>query len=218
MYFEILSNFNNQLKVRTDKSDSQKENWLSNDSIDKISNELKSKVVKKVRNKEDYMNFLNYMVLSLYTMHVPRRNIDYSLMKLSNNMSDDKFNYLDMDKKQFIFNNYKTNGTYNSVVMKIEDELMKAISLYISNHPEKSKLKNKTYNIHFLKTFYNEDIIKSQDMTRILNKIFGKSVGSSMLRNLYLSNKYSGMVEDLKNDTKNMGTSLGVALSTYIKQ
>jgi hypothetical protein len=45
MYFEILSNFNNQLKVRTDKSDSQKENWLSNDNINKISNELKSKVV-----------------------------------------------------------------------------------------------------------------------------------------------------------------------------
>ena len=94
MYFEILSNFNNQLKVRTDKSESQKENWLSNDSIDKISNELKSKVVKKVRNKEDYMNLLNYMVLSLYTLHAPRRNIDFSLMKISNNMSDDKFNYL----------------------------------------------------------------------------------------------------------------------------
>jgi hypothetical protein len=133
-------------------------------------------------------------------------------------MSDDKFNYMDIDKQQFIFNNYKTQGKYNSVILPIEDELMKVISLYISNHPEKSKLKNKTYNIHFLKTFYNEDIIKSQDMTRILNKIFGKSVGSSMLRNLYLSNKYSGMVEDLKNDTKNMGTSLGVALSTYIKQ
>ena len=38
------------------------------------------------------------MVLSLYTLHAPRRNIDYSLMKLSNYMSDDKFNYLDMDK------------------------------------------------------------------------------------------------------------------------
>jgi hypothetical protein len=95
---------------------------------------------------------------------------------------------------------------------------MNVISLYLSNHPEKSKLKNKTYNIHFLKTFYNEDIIKSQDMTRILNKIFGKSVGSSMLRNLYLSNKYSGMVEELKKDTKNMATSVDVALSTYIKK
>jgi len=218
MYFEILSNFNNQLKVRTDKSDSQKENWLSNDNIDKISDDLKSKVVKKVRNKEDYMNLLNYMVLSLYTMHAPRRNIDYSLMKISNNMSDDKFNYLDIDKQQFIFNNYKTNGTYNSVVIKIEDELMKVISLYLSNHPEKSKLKNKTYNIHFLKTFYNEDIIKSQDMTRILNTVFGKSIGSSMLRNMYLSNKYSNIIENLKKDTTDMGTSVDVALNNYIKK
>jgi hypothetical protein len=218
MYFEILSNFNNQLKVRTDKSDNQEKNWLSNDSIDKISNELKSKVVKKVRNKEDYNILLNHMVLSLYTMHAPRRNIDYSLMKISNNMSDDKFNYLDIDKQQFIFNNYKTNGTYNSVVIKIEDELMKVISLYLSNHPEKSKLKNKTYNIHFLKTFYNEDIIKSQDMTRILNTVFGKSIGSSMLRNMYLSNKYSNIIENLKKDTTDMGTSVDVALNNYIKK
>jgi hypothetical protein len=128
IYFEILSNFNNQLKVRTDKSDSQKENWLSNDNINKISDELKSKVVKKVRNKEDYNILLNYMVLSLYTLHAPRRNIDYSLMKISNDMSDDKFKYLDMDKHQFIFNNYKTQNKYNSVVVPIENELMQVIS------------------------------------------------------------------------------------------
>ena len=127
MYFEILSNFNNQLKVRTDKSDSQKENWLSNDNINKISDDLKEKVVKKVRNKDDYNILLNHMVLSLYTLHAPRRNIE-----------------------QFIFNNYKTQGKYNSVVIENEDELMKVISLYLSNHPEKSKLKNATYNIHFL--------------------------------------------------------------------
>ena len=151
-------------------------------------------------------------------MHSPRRNIDFSLMRLSNNMSDDKFNYLDMDKKQFIFNNYKTNGTYNSVVVPIEDELMQVISLYLRNHLEKGKLKNNNYNVHFLKSFYNENIIKSQDITRILNNIFGKSVGSSMLRNMYLSNKYGNMVEELKKDTKNMATSVDMALNNYIKK
>jgi len=216
-YFEILSNFNNQLKVRTDKSEKQEKNWLSNDNIDKISNELKSKVVKKVRNKEDYNILLNYMVLSLYTLHPPRRNIDYSLMKISNNMSDDMYNYLDMDKEQFIFNNYKTQGKYNSVIVPIENELMKVISLYLNNHPEKSKLKNKNYNVHFLKSFYNEDIKASQEITRILNKIFGKNIGSSMLRNMYLTNKYGDMVEELKDDTKSMSTSVGVALNNYIK-
>jgi len=218
MYFEILSNFNNQLKVRTEKSDKQQENWLSNDNINEISKDLKTKVVKKVRNKEDYNNLLNYVVLSLYTLHPPRRNVDYSLMKISNNMNDDMYNYLDLKKGQFVFNNYKTQGKYNQVVVPIEEDLMKVIELYLNNHPEKVKLKNKNYDVHFLKSFYNEPIEKSQEITRILNKIFGKNIGSSMLRNMYLSNKYGDMVDELKSDTKEMGTSVDVALSTYIKE
>jgi hypothetical protein len=121
-------------------------------------------------------------------------------------------------KKKIIFHNYKTQGTYNSIVVPIEDELMQVISLYLRNHPEKGKLKNKNYNVHFLKSFYNEDIIKSQDITRILNTVFGKSIGSSMLRNMYLSNKYGNMVEELKKDTKNMATSVDVALNNYINK
>ena len=99
MYFEILSKFNNDLKVRTDKSEKQEKNWMSNDEIEDISKDLKLKVVKKARNKEDYTNILNYMVLSLYTLTPPRRNIDYSLMRLSTDMSDTKYNYLDPNKE-----------------------------------------------------------------------------------------------------------------------
>ena len=95
---------------------------------------------------------------------------------------------------------------------------MNVISLYLSNHPEESKLKNKNYDVHFLKNFYNKDIIKSQDITRLLNKIFGKSVGSSMLRNMYLSSKYSNIIKNLKKDTTDMGTSVDIALSTYIRK
>jgi len=92
------------------------------------------------------------------------------------------------------------------------------IELYLNNHPEKSKLKNKNYDVHFLKTFYNEPLQKSQDITRILNKIFGKNIGSSMLRTLYLSNKYSNIIEELKSDTADMSTSLGTARNNYIKE
>jgi hypothetical protein len=35
---------------------------------------------------------------------------------------------------------------------------------------------------------------------------------------MYLSNKYSGIIENLKKDTTDMGTSVDVALSTYIKK
>ena len=133
-------------------------------------------------------------------------------------MIDDKYNYLDLKKSQFVFNNYKTQGKYNQVVVPIEEDLLKVIELYLNNHPEKSKLKNKNYDVHFLKSFYNEPIEKSQEITRILNKIFGKNIGSSMLRNMYLSNKYSNVIEELKDDVADMSTSLGTALNNYIKE
>ena len=35
---------------------------------------------------------------------------------------------------------------------------------------------------------------------------------------IYLSNKYGDMVEELKLDTKAMSTSVGTAMTNYIKQ
>jgi hypothetical protein len=56
-------------------------------------------------------------------------------------------------------------------------------------------------------------------MTRYLNKIFNrKKVGSSLLRNIYLTNKYGSMMESLTKDVEEMSTSVGVAMDTYIKQ
>ena len=216
-YFDILTKMNNDLKVRTDKTEKQEKNWMSNDEINDIYKKLSLKIVKKIKTKEDFNNLLNYVVLSLYTLHKPRRNIDYTLMKISNDTSNDEFNYLDMNRQIFIFNNYKTKGKYDKVIVPIEDNLFDIIKLYLSNHPDKSKVKNKNYNVHFLVNSYNEPINKSNDMTRLLNKIFGKKIGSSMLRNMYLTNKYGDMIGELKKDTKQMSTSVDVALDTYIK-
>jgi len=57
---------------------------------------------------------------------------------------------LDLNKGQFVFNNYKTQGKYNQVVDPIEDDLMQVIVLHLNNHPEKANLKNKNYYVHFL--------------------------------------------------------------------
>jgi hypothetical protein len=210
---------NGDLKVRTDKSETQQANWMSKNEIDTVRDNLALKVVKKAKNKDDYNKILDYLILCLYTMHAPRRNIDYTLMKISNDISDKSFNYLDSKGFQFIFNNYKTQGTYESVVVPIREDLFHVISIYMNNHPEKAKLKNKKYNIHFLVNYHGEPINKSIDMTRYLNRLFnGKKVGSSMLRNMYLTNKYGDMMGELKNDVLDMSTSIGTAMDNYIKQ
>jgi hypothetical protein len=39
-----------------------------------------------------------------------------------------------------------------------------------------------------------------------------------MLRNMYLTNKYGDMMDDLKTDVQDMSTSIGMAMDNYIKQ
>ena len=215
-YYELLTTMNNGLKVRTEKTKTQEDNWMSQEEIEE---KLKSlEVNKKITNKKEYAQMLHHLVLSLYVLQAPRRNIDYCLMKLSNDMTETNFNYLDLKNRQFIFNNYKTDHKYNTIEIPIEPDLLKVIQTYLKHHPQKSKLKNKKHDVHFLVWIDVEPINKSGDITKILNKIFGRNIGSSMLRNIYLSSKYSGMMNDLKKDTADMGTSVDVALNTYIKK
>ena len=46
----------------------------------------------------------------------------------------------------------------------------------------------------------------------------GKSIGSTMLRKIYLSSKYGDMKEELEKDNAIMGHSKEVALDTYVKK
>jgi hypothetical protein len=60
---------------------------------------------------------------------------------------------------------------------------------------------------------------KPSDMTKLLKHVFqNEHIGVSVLRNVFLSEKYSGLMGDLKKDAEQMGTSLGVAENTYIKK
>lgn len=217
-YFQLLQDMNSSLKVNTNKTESQKDAWVKPEKIDEIFNELKSKIPKKFNTKKDYDNLLNYVLLSLYYLQAPRRNNDYALMKISNDTSDKKFNYLDMKNKKFIFNNYKTAKTYNEMIVDINDDLYKVLKLYMSNHPNKNKLKNKNYNFHLLVDSSGEPYDKSNQITKLLNKIFNGKVGVSMLRNIYLTSKYGNVMKELEKDVKSMSTSQSVALDNYIKK
>ena len=82
----------------------------------------------------------------------------------------------------------------------------------------KGELKNKEYDIPFLVDEKGKALKNSTEITKILNKIFGKKISSSLLRNIFLTDKYSDIVEELKKDTQAMSTSVDTALNNYIKQ
>ena len=216
LYFSLLKDFNSKLSVNISKSDKQEQNWLNQDQVLQLREKLGREVPSKIEISSHYDKLLNYLLLSLYTMLPPRRNIDYSMMFISNDMTNTNHNYLDIKNKQFIFNNYKTAGKYKTIKIDIPDDLFNVIKKYLKNHHFKSKLKNKKYEFPFLLTALGTEFT-SDGITKRLSKIFGKKIGSSMLRNIFLSSKYSDVINDLKDDAADMGTSVNTALNNYIK-
>jgi hypothetical protein len=55
-------------------------------------------------------------------------------------------------------------------------------------------------------------------MTRVLNKVFNRKLGCSMLRHIYLSDKYGEESKDMKQDAIDMGTSIPTIQNQYIKE
>jgi integrase len=219
-YYKILTSLNATLKDQTAKTDTENENWLSQDAIqDKLTSKmeiLKEISKKRKLNKEQFERLLDLIVLGLYTLQPPRRNIDYLNMFILTNAYNAEThgtekNYIDLVNKTFVLNNYKTAGTYKTQIVPINDELFNIIKLYI-------KLRGlKESNIPFLVDYEENPITESNALTKKLNNIFEKKVGSSMLRKMYLTNKYSKVMEEMKEDAKDMGTSVGVAQTNYIK-
>jgi integrase len=159
---------------------------------------------------------LQFVILSLYTDIAPRRNQDYMFMnmikKLPKDAPTDK-NYYEVDKQQFIFNKYKTAKSYGQTILPVPEELQKTLALYIKHHPNKTKLKEGT---PLLVKYDGTQLNTTNGITRILNKIFGKNVGSSMLRHSYLTTKYADNLKEMKEDQVGMGHSASVQAS-YIK-
>lgn len=220
-YYKILTALNISLKDQTAKTDVENANWISQDAIqDKLTSkmEILKEISKKRKiNKEQFERLLDLIILGLYTLQPPRRNIDYLNMFILTNAYNAEShgttkNFLDLVNKTFILNNYKTAGTYKTQIVPINEELFNIIKLYI-------KLRGlKESNIPFLVDYESNPILESNALTKKLNNIFEKKIGSSMLRKMYLTNKYSKVMEDMKEDAENMGTSVGVAQTNYIKQ
>ena len=150
---------------------------------------FKDKPKKKISEKE-YQKLLDYMVLSLYILIPPRRNKDFMNMNLIRGQKLDtlpkEVNYLDLDNKLFIFNDFKTKKKIGQQKLEIPDDLFNVIQIYyLKFYPTKILKKKKIY-APFLVNHIGEPLTHINSITKILNKIFHKKVGSSLLRHIYL--------------------------------
>lgn len=223
-YYEELMKLNGELKSNTTKSATQKENWMGQDEVMGKCEELKN-ILDEIGNRrkisaDEYNRLLQLVVLSLYCLQAPRRNKDYiDMMVVKKTPDESDENYLNIADWKWVFNNYKTAKKYEQKILPVPEELKEIIKVYLAHHPNGKELKKKNpIPVPFLVHQDGRPLQTSTDMTRMLNKIFSGKVGSSMLRNIFLTSKYGDAQKELADDVEAMGTSSETAINNYIKR
>lgn len=215
----LIVNENNK---NNEKSQKELNNWMEWEEIINIFNDLYNKYNKYLSLRKDnkiddklYNSIQNMVILSFYVLLEPRR-AEYIKLKYKN--YDIKIdNYFDIDNKLIVLNDYKTHKYKNEFII----DLKKNKKLYdIIRGFIKLKLFN-NYNSDYLFNSLNNTPIDNSQLAKRLNIIFNKNISVSMIRKIYLTNQYGNDYETIKNIKKtsqNMGNSINVILSNYIKK
>ena len=230
IYHKIMMDFNTELSHKNTKSETQTENWISQEDVVNRYVELCKEVQpffvrRKKITEEIWKNILHFFVLALFVQNPPRRNMDYQNCIVVKKWKEDmpkEYNYFDVSSGNFIFNNYKTASTYKSQVCQTSPEFKKVIADYMMYYPNKTKSgkevkANPEENAFLLCDFEGNRFTAVNAITRILNKIFDKKIGVSMLRNIYLTDKYADTINGITKDALQMGTSSSTIQNQYVK-
>lgn len=231
-YNAMMSKAKEQSTTDTsEKTDKQEKNWLDWSVVKAHEERLKeeaSALTSKDLTPGQWDTMLSYMLLSLFTQFDPRRNQDYQLMyvvKSPKQATDKEKNYLTLSEpRQFIFNKYKTAKTHGTQTFPAPESLTFPLSVYLSSHPLlkstrnaplDKKLTTKSAGVPLLVHSDGSPLTAVNAITRLLNRIFGKRVGSTMLRHIYLSAKYD--VAEMNDTAEKMGHT-GAVQRTYLKK
>ena len=212
-YNQKMKDINSTLKQeesKNEKSDSQEKNWI--DWSDVLS---KQQELKELKDKS-FNDYLNYLVLSLYTLIPPRRN-EYSkvLVVPSSKGLDEHKNYLDLAKGQFILGDFKTVKSKGIQTLDIPNDLMEIVNGFLKLRGIKKIKKNEI--VPLLVDSDNKPLTASNAITRILNNIFHKKIGASMLRHIFVSDKFGDEDNERKEVAEQMGHSVSMS-QDYVKK
>ena len=204
-----VRDYNHEIS-KQEKTDSQEANWVTQQEIENMYDELKknANIIYKKQNKtsSDLQVLQNYIILALFKLIAPRRSKDYVDFKIKN-IDKDKDNYL--DKGKFIFNSYKTSKTYGKQEVTIPKELTTIINKWVKVNPT-----------DYLLFDVNMNPLTAVKLNQRFNRIFGgMKVSVNLMRHSYLTEKFGDTIEKEKQMNKTM-TDMGSSLNmtkTYIK-
>jgi hypothetical protein len=218
----IVEEYTTQMKTQK-KSKTQQENWASMDELKEIVAGYKKEIRKlDLVNKETWSNkeynlYQMYLVGLLYT-ELPPVRLDYSNMyviyeKDYKKLKEKDKNYLVLvsrNKKYFSLGSYKTEDKYGVHIIEIPSIINTVINKFLQHNDSGYFLTNTQRNV-----------LSDNALTKFLNKVFaatGKKISSTMIRHMYLSEKYDARNGEMEADSKAMMHSVGTQQNVYVKK
>lgn len=203
------------------KSPKEVENWTSRAEIHDKIKELKEALEGK-EGAQLFDAYQRYLVLNLYTLIPPLRNNFVDAVVYQDFSTDitiqDHRNYIFLNEKILILNKYKTKGTYGILRIDLPQELIEIISGWM-------RIRTTIYNVldgrrELLFHTRKRTPMTSKNLIKYLNRIFGKKVSTSMLRKVYLSEKYPAVESsnEMRKDATIMGHSVYTQQLVYRKK
>jgi len=211
------------------KSEKQEKNWVEYNEIVDLYNKYKKEYnslikknnvedIKKSKIKKELVK--DTLLLALYSgVYFPPVRNDFNEMEIINQgeSMDNKKNYLilmDNNTIKFVFNEFKTAKSKGSQEILIKNKTL--IDLLLKH----IEIQDKDY----LLINSQGNPLTANGLTKQLNAIFkrdfGKSISSSLIRNIYISHMYNN--KNLSNGEKKslaekMLHTKGIAENTYLK-
>lgn len=224
-YHSTLAEIQRENYLDNEKSIKEKKNWVTTEEINNKIYNLQLELIDCVQqNKNNIIElYQNLVILLLYTKLPPLRN-DYADVFVYNkspknekNSSQD--NILILDKGILLLRNYKTSKTYGEKTINIPDDLINIIKNYIVNI--RNIPINNVENIPLLIKIKTNVKMDKNSLTKYINRIFfPKKVSTTILRKVYLSEKYPVIhtYREMNNDAYVMGHNINTAKMIYSKK
>lgn len=228
-YSERMRNLQDKIMSQyeeNEKSQKQEQNWIEYSQVLDLLKKLKKEATpllkkdKSVLTRKQLQKIQDYLLVSLYSgKYFPPIRNDYANMEIieeGEKMDPDK-NYLVImknNKLKFVYNDFKTKKSKGEQELIIKSEELQNLIL---------NWLDKTDGEYLLIHTKTNEPMTANSITKNLNRIFmnefGKKISSSMLRAIYISEKYDGKltVKQKKDLAEQMQHSLNTAQTVYNK-